>query len=409
MTYSAFRTNGLPTLYGDNKQPVTVDVLITGLIFAFLIVAFTFYIVIPGIRGNEKIYVFIRVTISLFVGAAILLCNFGQEWEVGKVKTETQYKAFSKKDVKAEIGLKIGLRSINVTLVGKPIHQLGETIQYNERFSWQWAQGKNGFGSQAGRINREFRAAQFKGLPYPILWVAEYFTIDGEGIRFGRNYRTAGWYCHILLWTAFPLWLLSNILFFMVIRYGAYYLSLTGACMVMANIIFVSIRNHIPLVIPMGTEKISLHYGWSFWLNLLTGIACIILGFVILFLDLRYPEEISSFFSLDVLKDYEDFYADPGALDIKITPKINLSEPSPSTTQGKEKSEELYGMRKRTLSIRFQRGSFRVPTPTPRKGISEELPVYENLGLQRFDTIDEGSNEYVNDHREEILMQPLRR
>lgn len=52
----------------------------------------------------------------------------------------------------------------------------------------------------AAEINQEFRAAQYKGLPYPILWVAEYFTFDGEGVRWGRNYRTAGWYTHIMEW-----------------------------------------------------------------------------------------------------------------------------------------------------------------------------------------------------------------
>lgn len=35
----------------------------------------------------------------------------------------------------------------------------------------------------------DYRRAQNQGTPYPILWVAEYFTLDGEGIRFGRHYR----------------------------------------------------------------------------------------------------------------------------------------------------------------------------------------------------------------------------
>lgn len=54
----------------------------------------------------------------------------------------------------------------------------------------------------AGRFNQEYRAGQRKGLPYPILWIAEYFTIDGEGIRWGRFYLQAGYYAHILVWWA---------------------------------------------------------------------------------------------------------------------------------------------------------------------------------------------------------------
>ena len=56
------------------------------------------------------------------------------------------------------------------------------------------------FHFPAGLINREFRESQLRGTPLPILWIAEYFTIDGEGIRWGRHYLQAGWYAHIMMW-----------------------------------------------------------------------------------------------------------------------------------------------------------------------------------------------------------------
>lgn len=52
----------------------------------------------------------------------------------------------------------------------------------------------------AAAFNREFREAQRRGVPLPILAVAEYFTLDGEGIRWGRLYRQAGYYTHLMLW-----------------------------------------------------------------------------------------------------------------------------------------------------------------------------------------------------------------
>ena len=78
----------------------------------------------------------------------------------------------------------------------------GEEINYNEQFLWAdpWAQGQIGFGPFAGRLNQEFRAAQFRGVPLPIQWIAGYFTLDGEKIRWGRKFRQAGWYTHIFLW-----------------------------------------------------------------------------------------------------------------------------------------------------------------------------------------------------------------
>lgn len=45
--------NVWPTRYDELKTPVTVDVLEAGLILAFVMLAFCFYIVLPGIRGKE--------------------------------------------------------------------------------------------------------------------------------------------------------------------------------------------------------------------------------------------------------------------------------------------------------------------------------------------------------------------
>ncbi len=76
---------------------------------------------------------------------------------------------------------------------------------------------------------------------------------------------------------AFPLYLLSNILFQMVIQYGALFLMLTGSSLLAGNILYSSIRNPIPLKIPfnvyMGKETTYLepHYSWCFYLNLFNG------------------------------------------------------------------------------------------------------------------------------------------
>lgn len=125
----------------------------------------------------------------------------------------------------------------------------------------------------AGRIQREFREGQRIGLPLPILWIVDYFIIDGEGFRYGRFYRTAGWYAHIAIWTAFPCWILANILFRSVIMYGAYFLAITGGLLLLSNLLWVVIRNPLPLEIPFEHETIILRYGASFWLTFLTGIS----------------------------------------------------------------------------------------------------------------------------------------
>ena len=46
---------------------------------------------------------------------------------------------------------------------------------------------------------------------------------------------------------------------------------------------------------------------------------CIILGLVVVFMDLRFPDALATFLSVDVLKDYEEYY--PGK---KITLVLSL-------------------------------------------------------------------------------------
>ena len=85
-----------------------------------------------------------------------------------------------------------------------------QIIDYNEEFLWSeqrgerspWQQGRFGYGLYAGSVAQKFREWQFRGYPQIITELAEYFTLDGDGIRWYRWYRIAGWYAHIALWFA---------------------------------------------------------------------------------------------------------------------------------------------------------------------------------------------------------------
>lgn len=123
----------------------------------------------------------------------------------------------------------------------------------------------------AGTFQQEFRKAQYHGTPTPILWVAEYFLIDGEGFRFGRFYRTAGWYTHIALWMAFPCWIIANILFRSLIRHGAYFLIGTGCLQLLGVLLWSVIRNPNELFIPFADGNIVTKYGITYWLTFASG------------------------------------------------------------------------------------------------------------------------------------------
>lgn len=421
MAYQAFRENGAPTYYDANPTPWQADILESGLIFAFVILAVSFFVILPGIRGKETLFTFIRVTLSLYIGAVIIITNWTYTWETAEIHTRTKYKAGTGQEIEANIGVHIGLRGINITLKGTPEKQLNETINYNEHFSWEWEQGRLGFGPFAGPFNREYRAAQFRGLPLPILWIAEYFTLDGEGIRWGRHYRQAGWYSHIMMWLSFPLWLLANILFFVLLRYGALFLIMTGLSMITANIIWATLRNFNELKIPWEDGIMEFSFGGSFYVTLITGIFCVIVGIVIRILDLRFPNPLTTFFGVDVLQDADEILAadeeDSGTAKKNI--EMNVLDGEPSTSEAgprpvepmkppakasrqviqeedEEDDEELYmaptepppstnrfeKRKSRGLTTRFQKSRRRRPPPPPPPMAPEEPDeMYVNTGF----------------------------
>jgi hypothetical protein len=65
-----------------------------------------------------------------------------------------------------------------------------EDIDFNERFQW----------TGPDEMQERYRAALERGLPFPILTVAEILNMDQEGFSWGRQYREAGYYAGILLW-----------------------------------------------------------------------------------------------------------------------------------------------------------------------------------------------------------------
>ncbi len=145
---NSFRRQPLGALYPDSKTPVTEDLLQVGLLFAFGIIALSFIVIIPGIRGLEvkllqvqnyvsvrncstiiinyhalflqRIWATLRVFIALWIGTVLLVCNF-TSWYGDEICTQTQYRAHTDKNVpqliQADVGLSIGRRGINITLL----------------------------------------------------------------------------------------------------------------------------------------------------------------------------------------------------------------------------------------------------------------------------------------------------
>lgn len=184
-------------------------------------------------------------------------------------------------------------------------------IDFNERFTWD----------AATDMKNSYKSALKRGLPYPILTVAEYFSLGREGFSWGGQYRAAGYYASILLWSSLASWFLMNLLLIAVPRYGAYMKCLTGALLVCTNIGYFFMLPKRPLVIHIEGGKLEFSFGWCYWLLLvagcisdpvipdcspltsiiLSGVLCLFVGLVISAIDLVYPHTFST-----VLEVYYD-------------------------------------------------------------------------------------------------------
>ncbi|XP_040198776.1 dual oxidase maturation factor 1-like [Rana temporaria] len=269
------------------RTPFLFDTKIIEIIIICLITAVTFIIILPGIRGKLRIFWIVKVLTSLFIGTVILSVNFTRDWEVGSITVTTVYKSFSHAMVNASIGLWVGLRGLNITLAGDPIHQFNETIDYNERFSWE----------TRIQYDTDYQEGLERGLPNPILYVAEKF-ISISPCRLHQQYCASSYYASALMWCAFCAWILSNVLFCVPVPlYGIYMMFATAVCIIFSLISFATVRQ-VPICnIHFGTSILQTRFGFSFWISFATGMLCLFISFTLLTVHIKSPAFLRRLFS----------------------------------------------------------------------------------------------------------------
>lgn len=287
-----FREDGGPAFYGySNRTSVTGDINIVVWCLVFLTVFLAFLIIFPGIR-KERFATFITVSLSLFVGNVIMVSRLGSSWHVAKVHISSSYSALTKELITAELGVYIGLGHANITLRALPKDNLAnvQDIDFNERFSWLGAH----------EMGESYHEALIRGLPFPILTVAEYFSLRQEGFTWGGQYRAAGYYGSIMLWAAFASWLMMNLLLIVVPRYGAYAMMTTGLLLIGAASMYQCLLPINPLTIRFEENKqLEFGFGWCFWLVHASGAVCLIVGLIIVCIDCIYPHKFSTVLEVD--------------------------------------------------------------------------------------------------------------
>ncbi|XP_029807426.1 dual oxidase maturation factor 1 [Suricata suricatta] len=304
--------------YTGLKPIFPMDTTLAVLIVIFLTALITFIIILPGIRGKMRLFWLLRVLTSLFIGAVILAVNFSSEWFVGQVSTNTSYKAFSSKWISADVGLQVGLGGVNITLTGIPVEQLNETINYNEEFTWRL--GEN--------YAEKYAKALEKGLPDPVLYLAEKFTPNSPCGLHGQ-YRLAGHYTSVMLWVAFFCWLLANVMLSMpVLVYGGHMLLATGIFQLLGLLFFSTATSLTPLChLHLGTATLHTCHGSAFWITLTTGLLCVLLSLAMAVAHRIQPQRLKAFFNQSSGEDSAlDWNPEEGRL---LSPRYRSTAESP--------------------------------------------------------------------------------
>ncbi|KAG7308596.1 hypothetical protein JYU34_005815 [Plutella xylostella] len=297
--FDAFREEGGPTLYAyHNRTAVAADVPALALVLAALTIYLAFLAIFPGIR-KERFSTFTIVTLSLFVGTVILVCKHGSSWHVAGARvSRAAYRAYSAERLDCWLAVHVGLGHVNVTLTALSWGNSSTAdpgVDYNEQFRWE----------EAGGIQEWYRAGLGRGLPYPVLSVAEHFAVQHEGFEWGAKYRAAGYATSTLLWAALALWLLMNLLLVVVPRYGAYSMAFLGVTLCAAAGGYWASLPHVPLVVRLDGSMLFFSLGWCFWLVLISGCTCVFVGLVIAALDLTWPHRFSTVLEVDYDTPYD--------------------------------------------------------------------------------------------------------
>lgn len=98
-----------------------------------------------------------------------------------------------------------------------------------------------------------------------------------------------------------------NILLCAVPRYGCYTMQLTGALLLLANVLYSMLVPSKPLRIPFEGATLTFHYGWCYWLVFSAGLTALVIGLTVSIVDILFPHKFSTILEVDYDTPYRYF------------------------------------------------------------------------------------------------------
>jgi len=321
--FRSFRSEHGFTSYPDLQTPVTIDKPLLAVTYFCVVVAIATVIATLGIRGREKWSSFLRASYAVTIGSIILVSIYGHCWQQGEITITSPYVYRSSMPFEGRVGIHVALHGTNVTLEGFYRGAAGDGyVHFVESLPW----------ADYGHEPECFAEFLHRGLPDPILKVMEFLTVDEGGLRWGRSFHHAGHYGAVLLWSAFAFWVISNVLLFSVVVYGAYMFTFTGLAMVAACVAYHSCLNAQPLVITFSEVELTVKYGWCFWLTLVSGGVTFALGLTLILMDQFWHDAVAQFFNLEKMDD-DELYENFKELN-KTVPRLSSGMDAPEVRKG---------------------------------------------------------------------------
>ncbi|KAL3097769.1 hypothetical protein niasHS_000504 [Heterodera schachtii] len=162
-------------------------------------------------------------------------------------------------------------------------------LYYNERFNFDDVSGM------------EVIDWLEKGLPYPILQVVEYLSVDRTGFLWGKQYRLAGYYTHAVLWLAFAIWLLQIVLLgALPHRFGSVAFA-CGLAILFADFVYFCLTPGDLFLVFFGPDershRLTFHPALCFYATLGAGLTSTFVGAVLWFLEQRTAFRLTTVFS----------------------------------------------------------------------------------------------------------------
>ncbi|CAI2349687.1 unnamed protein product [Caenorhabditis sp. 36 PRJEB53466] len=242
----------------------------------FLIPFIAYLLILPGVR-RKRIITTVTYILMLVVGASLIASLFWPCWASGSQMIYTQFRGHSNERILARIGVEIGLQKVNVTLKFERLLSPNDGIDmtklyYNEGFDI------SGISSMAEALKHGLE----HGLPYPMLSVLEYFSLNQDAFDWGRHYRVAGHYTHAAVWFAFACWALSGVLLLLLPHYAYKSILATGISCLVACLVYLLLSPCELRIAFTGEnfERVDLTatFSFCFYLIFAMGILCVLCG-----------------------------------------------------------------------------------------------------------------------------------